>query len=319
MSFRIFYDSLQEGEWFKRLHPRLEHADLLPFDGPPLSPALRKTLSFDRPDIVLADTDVPILVLERTVEVPTGHNVGQRFARLVAAAQMKIPVVYFGPYAAYKHGGKTRGPRYMNLRLFYALKEMARIEDAAVTIINWPVDRRFEIIKAPGKDARLRLFLELYFKTYRKYGVPGMNRHLVSSSFEQEQERERAAFVAKYVARPREYDLPPDSVVIARWQDVPALRAIKPGKQMHKEVVVYEIGMRYIRSDPYTGTALLYSYLYCGGLPNTTRHLILHFPHIRQSLWRDACRRPNRKDVRLFRLAADGILFADGYVEKDQL
>ena len=55
---------------------------------------MQDVLSYDRPDIILVDGDTPILVVEETVEVPSGHNVGQRFARIAAAAQgwRSIPV-----------------------------------------------------------------------------------------------------------------------------------------------------------------------------------------------------------------------------------
>ena len=77
---RIYYDSYHEGVWFRGLHSRLEQADLQPFstksDG-----SLGQVLQYDRPDVVLVDdNDIPLLVLERTIEVPSGHNVGQRFA-----------------------------------------------------------------------------------------------------------------------------------------------------------------------------------------------------------------------------------------------
>src|SRR5436190_6706527 len=167
-TYTVYYDSINEGAWFQSLHPKLAGAALQPFPRRAHATGdLARVLAYDRPDIVLTDGDAPILVVERTVEVPSGHNVGQRFARLAAAAQMRIPCVYFGPYAAYKHGGITQGPRYMNLRLFYAIKKMAAIEDTASTTINWPVDRHYEIIKRPEKDARMRAYLDLYFAHYR--------------------------------------------------------------------------------------------------------------------------------------------------------
>jgi hypothetical protein len=77
--------------------------------------------------------------------------------------------------------------------------------------------------------------------------------------------------------------------------------------------------MSKIRSDPYTGTALLYSYLYCGGHPTQTRNLVLHFPNITIARWRAIGNAGGRKDERLFKAAADGILFADGYLPKSAL
>jgi hypothetical protein len=81
----------------------------------------------------------------------------------------------------------------------------------------------------------------------------------------------------------------------------------------YEQVVLYKIGMRYMRSDPYTGSAMLYRYLYVLGERKRNRALILHFPHITQRMWDDAIRSARRKDVRLFSAVADGIVFADGY------
>ena len=156
----IYYDDYQEGIWFKSLHQEFSNAILKQI---PSGEALRNAgdgfvnvLQYDRPDIILEHDNQIILVLERTVEVPSGHNVGQRFGRLVAAAKLRITVVYFGPYVAYKHGGNTAGPRYMNLRLFYALDALSKYYNTAVTTINWPVDTNYEIIKNPSKDTRVK-------------------------------------------------------------------------------------------------------------------------------------------------------------------
>lgn len=319
--FTIYYDSLQEGKWFQGLNEEhLGDAVLQPFPGSGelAPPVLVEVLAYDRPDIVLVDDGKPILVLERTSEVPSGHNVGQRFARLAAAAQLQIPVVYFGPYAAYKHGGATQGPRYMNLRLFYALEEMARIEETAVTIINWPVDEHYELIKDPSKDSRVIDYLKMFFSYYDVHGLDGLNGHIMSSAFERQQEEERKAFIEEKVTKPEQYDVPPPSVQILKKRDLEAQTGYDLHCEDHEEVVLYNIGMNYIRSDPYAGAAMLYSYLYCGGMQNRHRHIVLHFPNITTDEWYEVAHR-SRKDVRLFRLAADGIMFVDDYLKGAEL
>lgn len=315
-NLKIYYDSIQEGAWFKELHPLLKSASLEPFPSRSGPGGVMKALSYDRPDIILTDDDKPILVLERTIEVPSGHNVGQRFARLVAAAQMQVPVVYFGPYAAFKHGGVTKGPRYMNLRLFHALKKMAEIEGTSVVIINWPVDKNYEIIRTPEKDERVKVFLNLFFDYYYKHGLQGITEYLKNSDFEKEQEDERLQFISSQVAKAENYDLPPDSVKSDLSANLKELSRCDISQLLCQETVLYNVGMTYVRSDPYTGMAMLYSYLYCGGLKNRTRNLIIYFPNITKELWQKAASSGSRKDVRLFRLAADGILFADGYLPK---
>lgn len=319
-NFVIYYDSIQEGLWFQDLHPALKNAELKPFPSVNNGSSLiTKALSYDRPDIILADKDQPIMVLERTIEVPSGHNVGQRFARLVAASQMNIPTVYFGPYAAYKHGGTTRGPRYMNLRLFYALKKVAEIENTMVTIINWPVDSNYEIIRTPDKDNKIIEYLQLFFNYYQKNGLHSIDDYLKNSEFEARQEEERKKFIKNKVARPLEYDEPPASVVSDINENLTLLDNYDVSNLQCKESVIYKVGMTYVRSDPYTGMAMLYSYLYCGGLANRIRNLILHFPHISTEQWQNAASSGTRKDVRLYRLTADGIIFSDRFLLKEKL
>lgn len=317
---KIYFDSLQEGTWFKTLNPSLTTAALHPFPKANNVPThLRQVLSYDRPDIILVDRNNPILVVERTIEVPSGHNVGQRFARLVAAAQLRIPVVYFGPYAAYKHGGKTRGPRYMNLRLFYALENMARIEKSAITTINWPVDAKYEIRRDGSKDERIKKYLALFFQLYETHDFSVLPDQLMNSNFEKEQESERDTFISEEVEDPQQYDGPPDSVTISPWKSIAVLANHSPKNLQCASTVFYKVGMTYIRSDPYTGMALLYSYLYCGGMKNRVQNLVLYFPNITAREWDKASKTGNRKDIRLFRMAADGIVFSNDYRPKELL
>jgi len=315
----IYADELHEGDWFKELHPRLADAAEEEITGAvERNPQLEGVLLYDRPDIVLTDSsDAPVLVVERTIEVPSGHNVGQRFARLAAAAEARVPVVYFGPYVARKHGGETAGPRYMNLRLFAALDQVAKVNASAVTCINWPVDDHFEIVRDPSKDDRMRAYLDLFFEAYDSRHQDDVNEAIMRSDFEAHQIEERRRFAAT-LSRAGDYDSPPSSVAVQPGT-VAARTTGAADLAEYTEAVVYSVGMRYIRSDPYTGMAMLYRYLYVLGA-DVERALVLCFPHITVEMWRDAARSGRRKDVRLFRIAADGILFSDGvYLSRDEL
>ena len=315
----IYSDDLHEGDWFKELHPRLARAAEEEITGAvQRNPQLERVLLYDRPDIVLADaTRAPVLVVERTIEVPSGHNVGQRFARLAAAAEARVPVVYFGPYAARKHGGDTAGPRYMNLRLFAALDHVAQVNGAAVTCINWPVGADFEIVRTPNKDDRMREYLSVFFDAYDHRNAKDINAAIMDSQFEAEQIAERDRF-KRTLRRAAGYENPPNSVRLVSGAAAAASTSATELKP-YPEVVMYSVGMRYVRSDPYTGMAMLYRYLYVLGA-NVDRALVLCFPHITVPMWRKAAQSGRRKDVRLFRIAADGILFGDGtYLRRDQL
>ena len=311
--FYIFCDSIQEGLWFKKLDPHLSEAELVTIPSNITDQrryGIESVLIYDRPDIILKEDNEIIFVLERTIEVPSGHNVGQRFGRLVAAARAHIPVAYFGPYAAYKHGADTAGPRYMNLRLFYSLANVARFYDTAVTTINWPVDEHYEVIKKPEKDVRICEYLKLFFSHYDVYGMNGINRFIANSTFQQGQTEEQQRFAATEVRNPEQYDLPPASVEIITYEAFARTYGELPASlDSTRDVLVYHIGMNYIRSDPYTGMAALYYYLY-----TTARNLtqILHFPNITSTQWR--AQNSASKTYRMFKEFCNGILFSDGLV-----
>lgn len=315
----IYADDLHEGDWFKALHPRLAGAVEEEITGAAeRNPKLERVLLYDRPDIVLADGgQSPVLVVERTIEVPSGHNVGQRFARLVAAAEANVPVVYFGPYAARKHGGDTAGPRYMNLRLFSALDHVAQVNSSAVTCINWPVDAQFEVLRTPQKDDRMRAYLSLFFDAYDRRNEADINVAIMGSQFEADQIAEREQ-CKRTLRRAADYESPPKSVQLVSGSSA-ARTTGSPALAQFAEVVMYSVGMRYIRSDPYTGMAMLYRYLYVLGA-DVRRALVLCFPHISVPMWQQAAQSARRKDVRLFRIAADGVVFDDGsYLARQQL
>lgn len=308
--FQIFCDSLQEGMWFKNLNPIFQAAtlEIIPnTQREQLACGLDRVLIYDRPDIILMHNGRVIFVLERTVEVPSGHNVGQRFGRLVAAAKERIPVVYFGPYAAYKHGGATAGPRYMNLRLFYSLQKVSEIYNTAITTINWPIDNRYEILRTPQKDQRIKQYIELFMDYYMVNGMNGLTEYIKNSPFQEEQLLEQQYFAETEIRNPEQYDTPPESVEILslaqfqhRYCELP--REISQGIDT---IVLYNIGMTYIRSDPYSGMAALYYYLYC----NDHTAQILHFSNIDSSEW-DA-QRKTTKTYRMFKEFGDAILFAN--------
>lgn len=318
MKWTIYFDDIQEGVWFASLHPQLADAQLEPITGAvATNPRLGDVLQYDRPDIILAHNGEPVLVLERTVEVPSGHNVGQRFARLAAAAEAHRPLVYFGPYVARKHGGETEGPRWMNLRLFHALSVVSRVHETAITTINWPVDADFEIVQDSSKDDRVQAYMSTFFEVFEAEGLNGLNVGLLTSEVQQAQLAEQAAF-ARTIKNPEQYDGPPPSVRFLSGRDAAAEFGFAE-LATHREMVIYQVGMKYIRSDPYTGMAMLYRYLYVLGEPEKDRRLILHFPHVDDAMWDVAAVAARRKDIRIYRKVADGIIFSGSYRDKTLL
>lgn len=315
--FEIFCDAIQEGMWFRNQHPDLEGTKLIIIPNAKSEQrvyGLENVLQYDRPDIILKHHNQIILVLEKTVEVPSGHNVGQRFGRLVAAAKERIPAVYFGPYMAYKHGGDTAGPRYMNLRLFYSLAKVSDIYDTAITTINWPVDRQCEVLKLPEKDMRVKKYMELFFSYYNQHGFGGLTQYIKDSKFQQEQINEQQQFAKMQVRSPEQYDVPPNSVeIISRQQFEKHYISLPSALIPAESIVVYNVGMNYIRSDPYVGMAALYHYLYC----DEKVVQVQYFPNIESSEW--YALRKSTKTYRMFKEFSDAILFKDKIIERKDL
>ena len=318
-NFTILYDDVQEVEWFRDLHESFADANEETITNAQNWPDVGAVLMYDRPDIVLLDDKKPILVIEETVEVPSGHNVGQRFARIAAAAEAGIPFLYFGPYAARKHGGATAGPRYMNIRLFHALASMEQATGTAITTINWPVDENYEVRRGRKKDEDVRDYVETFLRLY--VSLPNLrllNRALLLSDIHRRMVEERDRFVQTEIRNPKQYDIPPPSVEILRPAEFRQRhKNIGNSLQKFSELVIYKIGSNSIRSDPYTGTSMLYKYLYV--IHKSSRALVLWFPHIRESEWRKTAINTDRKDIRLYRIVADAILFTDKLVLRERL
>ena len=185
---------------------------------------------------------------------------------------------------------------------------------ASLTTIRWPVDAEYEVMQTPEKDARVRVYLDLFFGLLADGA--DMQSGLMFSEFEADQESERRKFILDEVRDADQYHGPPDSVLIGDWARQPELgNAGPPNLQPGEDVVLYKIGMNKIRSDPYTGMAMLYAYLYSGGMIPRQRKLLLWMPNVPYKRWADVAKRtPNAKHIRLYRVVADGVLFADQYL-----
>ena len=320
--FTILYDDSQEAEWFHSLHPDLENAKEVSITEAQDWPSMRKVLAYDRPDIVLLHHLNPILVVEETKEVPTGHNVWQRFSRIVAAAEAGVPFLYFGPYAAKKHGGETAGPRYINGRLFKALDALTRRTGATVTTINWSVDKKYEVRLGKDKDGDVQEYVKTLLDFYSSSpDLSRLSEELRSSAIHLRMVEERNNFVRDVIKRPMQYDIPPKSVRIMTPRQFSQHYTLDSVElEAFDKLVVYCIGTNEaidFRADPYTGAAMAYRELYV--LEHISRALVLWFPEKTEGMWRSAATNPNRKEIRLFPIAANAILFKDNLVLRKNL
>lgn len=311
--YHIFGDNVIEAEWFRALTPMLSEAAYRPIlargsNPPPVDDLIR----YDRPDIVLTYRDKPVLVVEKTREVPTGHNVGQRLARVVRAAEAGVPVIAFFPFDARKHGDYSSLCN-LNIRLLLAFERMAEIHEVPVLAVNWYVDSFGELVDDGTEDNEMRLLVDEYLRS----------GHLAANG---EFARVAAEMRAEYKVRLRAfraYGQPPGSVKIVATSTLPSARwtagrAEEAAFLGRGNSLIYRIGMKpgkARREDPYTGTQFLYDYAYCrNGSDTSEKHtnLVLWFPHIRRDVFRSL--NPNdatRKSSNWY-LTASAMHFEDG-------
>jgi hypothetical protein len=99
-----------------------------------------------------------LLVIEKTQEVPTGHNVGQRVARLVKAVENRIPTIKFFPFDAKKYGTNSNICN-LNISLLMAFDRMWDIHGCPIVALNWVVDEDGELIDDDSEDDEIKSVL----------------------------------------------------------------------------------------------------------------------------------------------------------------
>lgn len=317
MDLKIFCDDNHEGKWFSGLSTYLTNVPLLQFKKRGLNPIyIEKLLRYDRPDIILVGDDVPRLVLEKTREVPTGHNVGQRFGRLVNAAEEGVMIIFFLPYAARKHG-KYSSICYIPARLFNALQKMEIIHHTPILAVNWPSDSSYELVKDTSENALLAELIEEIIENKFVYSkckaINNIRRLMIERSsmcHKSTVDPPNSVRIedTKTYFRELEIEFPND------YESVPYITKSRPLS------VIYEIGMteeKCKRTDPYTGTQFIYDYLLCRHGPATSdkhSNLILSLLKIPKNKWLKANPNiPSGKSA-LWYATADLIIMKDGII-----
>lgn len=310
--YQIYFDAFQEAKWFQSLDIEFSGAELLPINQAKDTEALR-LLRYDKPDIILLKDGKAVLALEKTTEVPTGHNVGQRFARIVCSAEEKIPFIYFFPFLAMKHG-EYASACWVNARLFEAMKKLGEIHKTPILAINWECDTSYELIRDGSQDFFLKEVIGDFVKYNFNSKIPILDKVY---------EVMRVKFQEALTRHPQYSDLPPTARETITKEYIANLKTrygnltISELINSREKSLIYDIGMKYVRSDPYTGTQLIYDYLLArkGVTPKErTMNIILRMPNISKALWGKAAESKNRKDIKLYTKFADLIELSDGVI-----
>lgn len=313
MSLLIYGDNIVEALWFKELSPLLGDAVYVPIGRRGTNPPeIDDLISYDRPDIIITLQEKPLLVLEKTREVPTGHNVGQRVARLVRAAELNIPVICFFPFDAMKHG-EYAGICNLNIRLLRAFERMFDIHKVPILAIPWPVDHYGELVDDGSENEQISKVVHGFLSSGCKISCKEFADQLnyMHSEYQQRLDRRNS------------YDRPPNSAVIERTVSLASLYGhLKNGSDLHRltsrsETLVYKIGMteqNCRREDPYTGTQFIYDYIWCRSgaeVHEKHRNLILYFPNISMRTWNSLNPNDNNRKSCNWYLTANAFIFRD--------
>lgn len=310
----IYYDSLTEATWFSSLNPEF---DLLENNYKIIErrgynpPIIDEITSYDKPDIIVLKDNKPILVIEMTQEVPTGHNVGQRFARLVKSIEMNVPAIYFFPFDAMKHGTNSNICN-LNIRLLAAAEKMLRLHHTPLLCVNWITDCNGEIITDGSENIRIKELLASYVNS---------GYHKFCTEFTNELNNMRYEYNIRLQNRPSYATLPP-SVILENTSDIIAKCHIIDAKTsfiQRLKTYVYKMAMtpeKCKRQDPYTGTAFIYDYLVCRigvDVSEKESNLALWFPNITKETWfKNNPNNPMTKSCNWY-LTANLLIFKDGY------
>ena len=311
--FEIWSDNENEADWFVSLDTRLSEAKIRKIAARGQNPTYIESLVvYDRPDVVLVINGKPSLVLEKTQEVPTGHNVGQRFARLARAVEHTVPVLYFLPFDARKHGVYSSMCN-LNARLLRALQNISSIHSSPAVAVNWPCDSSGNLIWDGRENERVsKLVSELLDS-----GHPGVSWQAQLKLQEDEWKR-------RTTIRP-EYAAFPNSVAKYRTSELEDyfkgdFSRCSPKILSRSDSVVYTMDMspeKCRRQDPYTGMQFIYDYgwLRTGRTP-ADRHsnFFLSVPQVDLETWtRLNPNDPTTKSCNWY-LVADGIFLKDDFI-----
>jgi len=324
VSVNIYYEAVQEGYWFRALSSHLNSSRLIKMEEYGRNhPKIDELLAYDVPDIILTVNNYPKLGHEKTEEVPTGHNVGQRFARLVRAAEAGVMTVFFLPFAAMKHG-RYANVCYINARLILAMLNVERIHDVPQLAINWPADEHHELIRGGAENKEVSALIDDLFLAGFDYRKVGEIKKL--------RKRMQVAYGEAIERNPR-YQKPPPSVRIEKtaellnhWSEEYGGFETPSYFTRRNESLVYRNEMTEgccRREDPYTGTQFIYDYCYCGRYGpskyDRQRNLVLDFPLIRRKVWLRLNPYDPLKKRRLWYIVPDLLVFRDGTVNPEDI
>jgi len=318
LNISIHSDAIQEGRWFQNLSRHFHDAELK-IIGPrgTNSHIIEEIIKYDRPDIILIVDNEVKLVLEKTEEVPTGHNMGQRFARIVRSAELHLPFIFFAPFVAMKHGTYAN-QCYINARVFYAIKKLSEIHQTPIMLVNWICDDEYELIRDGREDEELAILIDDIISNDFDFEKSTLTQQVFTKMDDE--------YKARIKMHPN-YQNPPKSVLIRKTDDFKTeylsdfdISKIPKYFFSRDKTLLYKIGMtpqNCRREDPYTGMQLVYDYHWCRYGENTmdrSTNLVLWIPYVDVQTWKTKNPNEINKKRHLYYSIPDLLVLKDGLI-----
>ena len=266
--FTIYGDSATECHWFSSLNYRLKSATCINIRFRGQNPKeIEKLIRLSRPDIILCKNSKPVLVLEKTSGTGTGHNHIQRFDRIAVAAEEGVPFIFVHPYGSIKHG-KHQGIVGLNLRVLKAILILNSVYKTPSISLKIPQDDSGEL-DFINKDKLIKNTLGLFLKNLEQGLDYDFSKELSEMKY----------FYKKGCDKAPRYLKPPDTVTTERTQTL-FVKKESSFLGQKPESVVYRIGdkTKRARTDPFTGAAVAYDYLYARDENGVRKkNLVAHF------------------------------------------
>lgn len=141
MAIYVWYDAENEvnpATSWTGLCPALNNAIVRPVNSCHY-PRVIALNEFDRNDAIISIDSEPILTIEQTLMNPSGHNIPQRFSKLIKSAEFSVPsILYCTEYA--RRSNSDPNPRYLNVRVPLAQFRVQELFNQLCLTVLWPTN-----------------------------------------------------------------------------------------------------------------------------------------------------------------------------------
>lgn len=308
---KVFADSKEELIWFKNLDSRLENVDFEMLSETDNS-IINELIRYDRPDIIVMSENTPLLVLEKTNEVPSGHNISQRFARIARSCELNTDTIIMFPFEGRKHGD-YESKCYASPRYFEFFDALMDIHNVQVLPVNHPCYYDGELVpsQSGGDEYISKVITRLINKNWV---LDKIDTKFIDNMADKSKQ--------KGIENSYTWPYPPNSVrrdkteeLINKYDNDNVSSYI----QSRDESVVLTGDLEKVRysGDPYVGKMYLYDYLECRNGPTPSfrsSNLFLHIPNFSKDKWLSEIPLDTNNKWSVLYSMADGIIFKDSII-----